>query len=85
MPFELNYGYMPMFIGGITSIDNTKPGDKQFVNLAINNLEKAHNAIIESCVTQTRQCINIDRKNSPSLLVIRCTYPPKTLHCPRPD
>ena len=55
MPFELNYGYMPMFMGGITPIDNTKPGVKQFVNLAIGNLEKAHDAIIESHVTQTHQ------------------------------
>ena len=55
VPFELNYGYMPMFIGGITPIDNAKPGVKQFVNLAIDNLEKAHDAIIESHVTQTHQ------------------------------
>ena len=53
--FELNYGYMPMFIGGITPIDNAKPGVKQFVNLAIDNLEKAHDVIIESHVTQTHQ------------------------------
>ena len=32
VPFELNYGYMPMFIGGITPIDFAKPGIKQFVN-----------------------------------------------------
>jgi len=54
-PFELNYGYMPMFIGGITPIDPAKPGVKRFVNLAIANLEKAHDAIIESRVTQTHQ------------------------------
>ena len=44
-----------MFIGGITPIDNAKSGVKQFVNLAIDNLEKAHDAIIESCVTQMHQ------------------------------
>jgi hypothetical protein len=54
-PFELNYGYMPMFIGGITPIDNAKPGVKQFVNLAIDNLEKALNVIIKSCITQMHQ------------------------------
>jgi hypothetical protein len=44
-----------MFIGGITPIDNTKPGVKQFVNLAIDNLEKAHDAIIKNHITQTHQ------------------------------
>src|ERR1700691_570488 len=65
MPFELNYGYMPMFIGGITPIDNAKPGVKQFVNLAIDNLEKAHDAIIESRVTQTHQANKHRREESP--------------------
>src|ERR1700677_1416383 len=55
VPFELNYGYMPMFIGGIKPIDPAKLGVKWFVNLAIANLEKAHDAIIESRVTQMHQ------------------------------
>jgi len=67
-PFELNYGYMPMFIGGITPIDNAKPGVKQFVNLAIDNLEKAHDAIIESRVTQTHQA-NKRRREEPPIAV----------------
>src|ERR1700690_3166964 len=68
MPFELNYGYMPMLIGGITPIDNAKPGVKQFVNLAIDNLEKAHDAIIESRVTQTHQA-NKRRREEPPIAV----------------
>jgi hypothetical protein len=52
-PFELNYGYMPMLISGITPFEKVKPGVKRFVNQAINNLEMAHDAIIESRVTQT--------------------------------
>src|ERR1700685_981956 len=64
-PFELNYGYMPMFIGGITPIDNAKPGVKQFVNLAIDNLEKAHDAIIKSRVTQMRQANKRRQEESP--------------------
>jgi RNase H-like domain found in reverse transcriptase/Reverse transcriptase (RNA-dependent DNA polymerase)/Integrase zinc binding domain len=54
-PFELNYGFLPMFIGGISPNDEAKPGIKRFLNQAISNLEMAHDAIIESRVTQTRQ------------------------------
>ena len=54
-PFELNYGYIPTFISGISPTDSAKPGIKRFVNQAISNLEAAHDAIIESRVTQTHQ------------------------------
>jgi len=64
-PFELNYGYMPMFIGGITPIDPAKPGVKWFVNLAIANLEKAHDAFIESRITQTHQVNKRRQEESP--------------------
>ena len=50
--FELNCGYMPTIIGGITPFENAKPGIKRFINQAINNLEMAHNAIIQSLVSQ---------------------------------
>ena len=50
-PFELNYGYMPMIMGGISPIEHARPGVKQFVNHVISTLEMAHNAIIESQVT----------------------------------
>src|SRR6202040_3683377 len=52
-PFELNYGYLPTLIGGITPTENIKPGVHIFINQAINNLEEAHDAIIESRVRQT--------------------------------
>src|SRR6202041_3780306 len=52
-PFELNYGYLPTFISGITPTENTKPGVHKFINEAINNLEEAHDTIIESWVRQT--------------------------------
>jgi len=64
-PFELNYGYMPMLIGGITPFEKAKPGVKRFVNQAINNLEMAHDAIIESRVTQTRQANKRRRPETP--------------------
>src|ERR1700677_1536127 len=54
-PFELNYEYMPMFIGRITPIDPAKPGVQWFVNLAIANLEKAHDAIVESRMHQANK------------------------------
>jgi RNase H-like domain found in reverse transcriptase/Reverse transcriptase (RNA-dependent DNA polymerase)/Integrase zinc binding domain len=54
-PFELNYGHMPMIIGGISPIEKAKPGVRNFVNQAISNLEMAHDAIIESRVRQTHQ------------------------------
>jgi len=47
-PFELNYGYMPTLIGGITPMEKAKPGVKRFVTQALSNLEMAHDAILES-------------------------------------
>src|SRR3984957_8276768 len=52
-PFTLNYGYLPTLIGGITPTENAKHGVHKFINQAINNLEEAHDAIIESRVRQT--------------------------------
>jgi hypothetical protein len=31
-PFELNYGFMPTLIRGITPMEKAKPGVKQFIN-----------------------------------------------------
>jgi hypothetical protein len=64
-PFKLNYGFMPTLIGGITPIEKAKPGVKNFINLAIGNLEKAHNAIIESCVKQTHHANRHRREETP--------------------
>ena len=60
-PFELNYGYLPTLIGGITPTENAKPG----INQAINNLEEAHDAIIESQVRQTLHANKHHRADTP--------------------
>ena len=54
-PFELNYGYMPVFIGGIIPIDHPKLGVKQFVNLVI----------IKSHITQMHQVNKHWQEESP--------------------
>src|ERR1700723_3815413 len=64
-PFELNYGYLPTLIGGITPTEKAKPGVHKFVNQAINNLEEAHDAIINSRVRQTLQANRRHRADAP--------------------
>ena len=64
-PFELNYGYLPTLIGGITPTENAKPGIHKFINQAINNLEEAHDAIIESRVRQTLHTNKCRRADAP--------------------
>jgi hypothetical protein len=64
-PFELNHGYLPTFIGGINPTEEAKPGIKRFLNQAISNLEMAHDAILESRVTQTRQANKRRRPEGP--------------------
>lgn len=51
-PFELNYGYMPTILGGITPMESSKPGVRDFFNKAFSNLIEIHDAIIESCISQ---------------------------------
>ena len=64
-PFELNYGFLPTFIGGISPTDEAKPGIKRFMTHALNNLEMAHDAIIESRVIQTQQANKRRRPEGP--------------------
>jgi hypothetical protein len=64
-PFKLNYGFMPTLIGGITPMEKAKPGVKNFINLAIGNLKKAHDAIIESHVKQTHHTNCNPREETP--------------------
>src|ERR1700723_3371787 len=64
-PFKLNYGYLPTLIGGITPTENAKPGVCKFIIQAINNLEEAHNAIIERRVRQTLQANRHRRADAP--------------------
>ena len=54
-PFELNYGFLPTFVGGIKPQETAHPGVRQFADRAIHNLQMAHDAIIESQVNQTFQ------------------------------
>src|SRR6202795_4957128 len=46
-PFELNYGWMPTMMTGIKQ-DTPYAGVKQFVERAIQSLDEAHDALIES-------------------------------------
>jgi hypothetical protein len=64
-PFELNCGYMPTLIGGITPTEKAKPGVRRFVNQALQNLETAHDGIIESRVTQSYQANKRRRPEGP--------------------
>src|ERR1700749_5207173 len=63
--FELNYGFLPTFIGGISPTDEAKPGIKQFMTHALNNLKMAHDAIIERRVIQTQQANKRRRPEGP--------------------
>ena len=65
MPFELNYGFLPTFIGGISPTEVAKPGIKRFLNQAISNLEMVHNAIIDSRISQTHQANKQRRPKGP--------------------
>src|ERR1700685_907203 len=64
-PFELNYGYMPMLIGGITPFEKTKARGKRIVKQAINKPEMGHEGIIESRGKQTRQANKRRRPETP--------------------
>lgn len=50
-PFELNYGYLPRSMSGIRT-DTPFQGVREFAQRALANLEIAHDAIIESRVSQ---------------------------------
>ena len=50
-PFELNYGYMPRTMSGL-STDSAFTGVKEFAQRARANLEMAHDVLIESRVNQ---------------------------------
>src|SRR6202453_1508202 len=64
-PFEINHGWMPTMINGLTQ-DTKFKGVKHFAMQAIWNMEEAHNALITSCVYQTHQANKL-RHNRPDL------------------
>src|SRR6202453_2872514 len=53
-PFEINYGWMPTMINGLTQ-DTKFKGVKRFAMQAIWNMEEAHDALITSRVYQMHQ------------------------------
>src|SRR6202453_2036414 len=53
-PFEINYGWMPTMINGLTQ-DTKFKGVKHFAMQAIWNMEKDHDALITSRVYQMHQ------------------------------
>ena len=73
-PFELNHGYMPIITQRIKEgKPSTAPGVKSFVQQAIQNLEMAHDAIIESRVVQTYHA-NKKRKEGKTLQIGDLVY-----------
>jgi len=60
-PFELNYGWMPTMMTGIKQ-DTPYAGVKQFAERAIQNLDEAHDALIESRVIQTYHANKLRRE-----------------------
>lgn len=51
-PFELTYGILPRMVTGLET-GTVAPGVEKFAKLALENLSHAHDAIIESRVSQT--------------------------------
>src|SRR5882762_9524223 len=82
-PFELNCGYMPTIIRGITPFENTKPGVKRFINQAINNLEMVHNTIIQSCVSHTQHANHRRRKDDPFAVSDKVYLSTENLNLPK--
>jgi hypothetical protein len=64
-PFELNYGYIPTFHGNIIPTPGEPPGVTQFVDKAKGYLEMAHDAIIQSRVSQIYQANKRRREAKP--------------------
>ena len=64
-PFELTYGYMPRTL---RTLENTPamPGVRAFADRAVENLLIAHDAIIESRVTQTTHANRRRRADNPT-------------------
>jgi hypothetical protein len=82
-PFELNYGFMPTLLGGITSMEKAKPGVKHFVTQALSNLEMAHDAILESQVTQTYQANKRRRPELPYAVGDKAYLSTENLNLPK--
>jgi len=82
-PFELNYGFMPSLIGGIKPQESAHPGVRQFAERALNNLQLAHDAIIESRVVQTHQANRRRRSVEPYAIGDRVFLSTLNLNLPK--
>src|SRR6202453_3966501 len=65
-PFEINYGWMPTMINGLTQ-DTKFKGVKCFAMQTIWNMEEAHDALITSRVYQTHQANKL-RRSGPEIV-----------------
>ena len=70
-PFELNYGWLPSMLNERTDASYT--GVQNFVDMAIQRLSEAHDAIIASRVDQTYQA-NKHRRPEPTMKVGDLAY-----------
>jgi len=82
-PFELNYGYIPSLSNGIKPQDSAHPGVRQFAERAINNLQIAHDAIIESRVVQTYQANRLRRRVDPYAIGDKVYLSTENLNLPK--
>jgi hypothetical protein len=82
-PFELNYGFLPTFVSGIKPQETVHPGVKQFADRAINNLQMAHDAIIESRITQTFQANKRRRSVEPYAIGEKVFLSTENLNLPK--
>ena len=82
-PFELNFGYMPTLISRIMPMEKAKPGVRQFITQALSNLEMVHDAILESCVTQTYQANRRQRPEMPFMIGDNAYLSTKNLNLPK--
>jgi hypothetical protein len=82
-PFELNYGFLPTLVGGIKPQDTAHPGVRQFVDQATNNLQMAHDAIIESRIVQTIQANKHRRSVEPYAIGDKVYLSTENLNLPK--
>jgi hypothetical protein len=82
-PFESNYQYMPPRMANLDVQDIKYTGVKDFVVRARQNLEMAHDAIIESQIRAT-YCANENRSADPEFEIGQMVYlSTKNLNLPK--
>jgi hypothetical protein len=82
-PFELDGGYIPSMIREVPSSTKTPPGVHEFADRALQHLQDAHDAIIESRVYQVYNA-NQRRRQEPEIQLNDLVYlSTKNLNLPR--